>query len=479
MKRETTDERFWPYVLPFPLDTKKRGLIWSILQSRVGLKILRNVSVDKRTYQHDLIEKLPYSNKSIIKYLKMMVKAGILEQGMEVSMEKRRTVWIKWYRPTSLGKWLILFLKPPSEVSPDLTKTVIEELFRLYSSSIVEACQRYGMDIDSFHQDLDKQYLLEVSKERPQIKPEVAVFGSAALDIYGTLKKLPAADEVAYVEETTRFPGGMGANVAVALAKLNIPVTLFGRIGSDSAGRLALENLSKNNVDTSNVHFVDASSLQTLILSDNQEHRWLFAVGSPQSAISITSPEEVNWKILTHCKVVYIGEVFVEIAAAVADYAKTRNKVAVYRPGVPYMKFGVENLHRVLEHTTIFILNQAGWRQLRIASEEKMNTPADLLKHGATNVVLTKGAEGCEVFSATKHLEISVAPQLRAKFKAIDSTGAGDGFSAGLIKALLRNWSFDKAINYAQAVASITCSRFGTSNAFPTEKEVAMNFPSN
>jgi len=461
MKRETNDERFWPYVLPFPLDTEKRGLIWSILQSRVGLKILRNVSVEKRTYQHDLIEKLPYSNKSIIKYLKMMVKAVILEQGMEGSMEKGRTVWIKWYKPTSLGKWLILFLKPPSEVSPHLTKIVIEELFRLYSSSIVEACQRYGMDIDSFHQDLDRQ-----------IKPEVAVFGSVALDIYGTLKKLPVADEVAYVEETSRCPGGMGANVAVALAKLNVPVIFFGRIGSDSAGRLALENLNKNNVDTSNVHFVDTSSLQTLILSDNQERRWLFAVGSPQSAISITSPGEVDWKVLNHCKVVYIGEVFVEIAAAIADYAKTRSKVVVYRPGVPYMKFGVESLHRVLEHATIFILNQAGWRQLRMASEEKMGTPADLLKHGATYVVLTKGAEGCEVFSGTKHLGISVAPQLQAKFKAIDSTGAGDGFSAGLIKSLLRNWSFEKAINYGQAVASITCSCFGTSNAFPTEEEV-------
>lgn len=472
MKQKTSDERVWPYILPFPLDSEKRGLIWSILQSRVGLKILENVSVDKRTYQHDLIEKLPYSNKSIIKYLKQMVKAVVLEQGMEVSMEKGRTVWIKWYKPTSLGKWLILFLKSPSEVSPDLTKTVIEELFRLYSSSIVEACQRYGMDIDSFHRGLDKQYLLEVSREQPKIKPEVAVFGNASLYIYGTLKKLPAADEVAYVEETSRCPGGMGANVAVALAKLNIPVTFFGRIGSDSAGRLALENLSKNNVDTSNVHFVDGSSLQTLILSDDQERRWLFAVGSPQSAISITSPDEVDWKILNHCKVVYIGEVFVEIASAIADYTKTRNKIVVYRSGVPYMKLGVENLHRVLEHTTIFILNQAGWRQVRAASEEKMGTPADLLKHGATNVVLTKGAEGCEVFSASKHWKISVAPQLRAKFKTVDSTGAGDGFSAGLIKGLLRHCGLQKAVAYGQAVASITCSRFGTSSAFPTEEEV-------
>lgn len=480
MKQEISDERVWPYILPFPLNPAKRGLIWSILQSRVGLKILENVSVDRRTYQHDLIEKLPYSNKSIIKYLKEMVEAVILEHGMEVSMERGRTVWIKWYKPTSLGKWLVLFLKPPSDVSPDLTKTVIEELFRLYSSSIVEVCQRYGMDIDLFHRDLDKQYLLKASMEQPQIKHEVAVFGSAALDIYGTLKKLPAADEVAYVEETGRYLGGMGANVAVALAKLNVPVTFFGRIGRDSAGRVLLENLNKNNIDTSNIHFVDAFSLQTLILSDSQEHRWLFTVGSPQSAMSLTSPEEVDWEILGRCKIAYIGEVFVEIASAIADYAKARDKVVVYRPGVPYMKFGVENLHRVLEHTTIFILNQAGWRQLRLASKEKMGSLANLLKYGPKSIILTKGAKGCEIFSSDGCRKFPVSPQLRVKFKTVDPTGAGDSFSAGLIKGLLRNWSLEKSVDYGQIVASITCSRVSASNAFPTEKEVeaAVDFSS-
>lgn len=472
MKQETSSERVWPYVLPFPLDSEKRGAIWNILQSRVGLKILGKMSVDERTYQHDLMEQLPYSNKSIIKYLKKMVRAEVLEQGMEVSTEKGRAVWVKWYKPTSLGKWLILFLKPPSEVSLDLTKTVIGELFRLYSASIVEVCQRYGMDIDSFHQGLDKEYLLEVAKKQPKIEPTVAVFGSAALDIYGTLERLPTSDEVVYVRETGRFPGGMGANVAVALSRLNAPVAFFGTIGSDSAGRTLLENLSKNNVDVSNIQFIEASSLKTLILSDNSQHRWLFAVGSPISALSLTSLDQIDWKALDQCRIIYVGEVFVEIASAIADYAKARNKTVIYRPGAPYMNFGVENLHSILEHTTMFILNQAGWRQLRAASKETLTSPADLLKYGIENVILTKGAEGCEVFSAKEHREFPVTSRLQARFKTLDPTGAGDGFSAGLIKGLLRGWSIERAVAYGQVVASIACSRVGASDAFPTEEEV-------
>jgi len=472
MKQKVTDERIWPYVLPFPLDSDKRGLIWSVLQSRVGLKILAQVIVDKRTYHHDLIEKLPYSNKSIIKYLKKMVKAGVLEQGMEATVEKGRTVWIKWYKPTSLGKWLVLFLKSPSEVSLDLTKTVIEELFHLYASSIVEVCQKYAMDIDSFHRDLDKQYLLEVAGRQPKIEPEVAVFGSAALDVYGHVERLPASDEVAYVEEKGRYPGGMGANVAVALAKLNVPISFCGRIGSDYAGRILLENLSKNHVDISNVHLVDASSLQTLILNDDQKHRWLFTIGSPQAAISIITPEEIDWKVFDQCKIVYVGEVFIEIASAIADYARAKNKVVIYRPGLPYMKFGIEKLQKILEHTNIFILNQVGWKQLQTASREEIRSPVDLLKHGPTSVILTKGAEGCEILSDGSQQEIPVASELQTKFKTVDPTGAGDGFSAGLIKGLLLGWSFEKAASYGQVVASITCSRVGAGNSFPSEEEV-------
>jgi len=471
MKLKSNDSDVWPYVLPFPLDSDKRGLIWSILQSKVGLKILENVDIGKPIYQQDLIEKLPYSNKSIIKYLKKMVKAAILEQGLEARSEKGRTVWIKWYKPTTLGKWLSLFLKSPSNVSRDLTKTIVEELFCLYSSSIVEVCRKFGMNIESFHRNLDKQYLSELIKREQAAKPQVAVFGSAALDVYGKLEKLPAPDEVVFVEETGRFPGGMGANVAVALGKLNVPVSFFGRIGSDSAGRLFLENFGNNYVDVSNVHVVDAPSMETLVLTDNQQHRWLFAVGSPQTAISLTSMKEIDWKALHQCKIVYIGEVFVEVASTVADFAESREKVVIYRPGTPYMSLGKE-LQKVLEHTTIFILNQTGWKRLCESTGREMKSPADLLGHGPKTVILTKGIKGCQVFTGGKHQDFPVPERLQTTPITADPTGAGDAFCAGLIKGLLSKWRLGKAVAYGQTVASIACSRIGSSYAFPAEYEV-------
>ncbi|MDH5419830.1 MAG: hypothetical protein OEX06_05815 [Candidatus Bathyarchaeota archaeon] len=93
-----------------------------------------------------------------------MVSAGMLEHGMKQVLTEKRRVWVKWYTPTRLGRWFILFLKPPTEIPADLARKTIEELFQVYSSSIVEVCEKYGIDLDPFHRILTQQYLKKTSK---------------------------------------------------------------------------------------------------------------------------------------------------------------------------------------------------------------------------------------------------------------------------------------------------------------------------
>jgi hypothetical protein len=148
----------WHYILPFPLENEKRRLIWSVLQSKVGKSLLMTMKLEGRTYQRDLINGTSYSNKSIIEYLKRMVSADMLEQGMEQVATGKRKVRIKWYVPTKLGKWFILLLKPTEEISPDLVRTTIEEIFHVYASSIVELCENFGININVFRNILNSEY---------------------------------------------------------------------------------------------------------------------------------------------------------------------------------------------------------------------------------------------------------------------------------------------------------------------------------
>ena len=147
----------WHYILPFPLETVKRKLIWRVLQSKVGKSLLMGMRVDGRTYQRDLINGTSYSNKSIIEYLKRMVSAGMLEQGLEQVSSGKSKIRIKWYVPTKLGRWFILFLKPTEEISPEVVHKTIEEIFHVYASSIVEVCENFGIDLDIFRNILNRE----------------------------------------------------------------------------------------------------------------------------------------------------------------------------------------------------------------------------------------------------------------------------------------------------------------------------------
>jgi hypothetical protein len=160
------EDQIWHYILPFPLETGKRRLIWSVLQSKVGKSLLMNMNLEGRTYQRDIINGTSYSNKSIIEYLKRMVSADILEQGMEQVATGKRKVRIKWYVPTKLGRWFILFLKPTEEITPDLVRKTIEEIFHVYASSIVEVCENFGINIDVFRNILNSEYSKKPTTER-------------------------------------------------------------------------------------------------------------------------------------------------------------------------------------------------------------------------------------------------------------------------------------------------------------------------
>jgi len=145
-------EEPWPFIIPLPTkSTAQYRILTSVFSSDIAMKILRRLKLNAKTYQRDLVAELKaHSNKSILKYLKMFVEAGILEEGMERVTEDGRSMWIKWYMPTFMGKWLILLLTPRESLSPEEIKSVIEDLLSFYAKSIAKLCSNYNIDPDYF-----------------------------------------------------------------------------------------------------------------------------------------------------------------------------------------------------------------------------------------------------------------------------------------------------------------------------------------
>jgi sugar/nucleoside kinase (ribokinase family) len=261
------------------------------------------------------------------------------------------------------------------------------------------------------------------------------------------------------------YPGGAAANVSVALRRLDIPVSFIGKLGEDAEGVRLLKEFQNERVDISGV-IVDPEqfTVKTFIMVDHIGKKRIYIFGGAHPALSISSPNQVNWKKMVDCKIVYIGEVFVEIADLIASYANGLHKKIIYRPGLLLISFNAEKVRKILKNVNLLILNQEGWEAIKTSSDV---SPGDLMKHGPDIIVVTKGVEGCEVYTQDK---ILMMPAYAVETK--DTTGGGDAFAAGLICALLDSKNLENCVKYALAVSAISVLEKGARTALPTRLEV-------
>ncbi len=279
---------------------------------------------------------------------------------------------------------------------------------------------------------------------------EVTVFGSLAIDHIFILDELPGWDEVKIVKQYYIEAGGSAANVAYALARLGVKVSFIGKAGGDKWATRCLENLRNAGVDVSRV--VVEKGLKTVeayvLVVDGR--KMILIPFVDELALSLESPGEVDYSAIDESRIVYIGEVFVEVAENIARYSKSRGKCVVYRIVTPYARLGIEKLKKVLQYVDILLLNSKSWKILHTSGVALDN----LLGMGINHVIITKGESG---------VEINGKPLNPPFFKEriLDTTGCGDAFAAGLIKKLLEGKEIEKAVYFGMLLASYVASEPG------------------
>jgi len=467
-------EKFWPYILPLPKKTAQQyRVLLSAFGSKLSLEILKRASPEKKVYQRDLIATLPYSNKTVIDYLNKLVSTGILESGMERVKVKNRTIWAKWYSPTPLGRWFALLLLPTDEFGLDESKRTLSEIFDIYSENVSELSLKLGLSPVTLASKVYQAYVTkEVEKDRKtHRRSDVLVFGSAAVDFSIRLEDIPDIDRSMVVPEQLESPGGSGANVAAALSKLEVSTSFISRVAPDIYGCLVVEALKMQGVDLSQLEIrPDLRTLRTIIMTDKQGEKRIFSPVGESTAVSIVSPDEVNWKRIDDCKVVYIGEAYLELAELVASYAKSRNKLVLYRLLTPYANYGFHRISKILKNADLLLMNEKTYASLKKSSTE-LHSPRDLLQYGLKTVIVTMAEKGSKVFAAEETFEVPAV-----EVNTVDTTGAGDAFAAGLIKAVLDGIPIKGAIRYATVAAALSTTKPTGMGSMPTKKEVDQLF---
>ncbi len=293
----------------------------------------------------------------------------------------------------------------------------------------------------------------------------VFVVGSINQDFVLKVERRPEPGETVTGAELSFFPGGKGANQAVAAARLGADVAMFGRVGEDPFGEELIKNLRANEVDTSRVETLS---------------------GAPTGSAFITvTPDGENTIIVSPGANRSFGPE--EIEAANEDLRRTRVLVAQLEVAVE----AVETAARAVEEAGgRFLLNLAPPREVSDAllrrcdplvvnehearfllGEKAQGNPEEsagkLLDLGPRSAVITLGAEGAilAVGGSAQHFP---APEV----EAVDTTGAGDAFVGALAAKLARGAPLEEAVPYAVLAGAAAVTSEGAQGSLPTPEEV-------
>ena len=295
------------------------------------------------------------------------------------------------------------------------------------------------------------------------MSPQVVVLGGAAVDWVARVDSLPERDSLVLARDCAKFPGGSAANVAVGLARLCCSVGFVGKMGDDEHGRLLLAAFEQEEVDTHGVIVEPGRpSAACFIAVDEQGERMIVAL--PGAAV-IERVEELDLDYVRGARAVYIGPSYSEVATAAATAIREGGGVVFYAPGGVHVP--VEILGSILEQTGVLLVSRT--EALALAGQTSLDEAALALREmGPQVVVETLGAKGVLVASDAGliHVPAFAVPD------AQDTTGAGDGFAAGLIAGFLEGLDWEAAARMGSAVAALKIRHVGARSGLPSREQV-------
>ncbi|MFF3202534.1 ribokinase [Streptomyces sp. NPDC002962] len=293
---------------------------------------------------------------------------------------------------------------------------------------------------------------------------DLLVVGSANADLVIDVERRPAAGETVLGSDLAVHPGGKGANQAVAAARLGARTALLARVGEDAYGRLLLDSQRAAGVDTAGVLVGGAPTGVALITVDPSGDNSI--VVSPGANGRLTPADVRAAGGLLHASRVVSAqleiplETVVEVVRNLAPGSRFVLNPSPPRP-LPAEVLAACDPLIVNEHEAKVILGGPG------ASGEPEDWARLLLAKGPKSVVVTLGSEGALVASAEGVFRVS-----SVKVAAVDTTGAGDSFTAALAWRLGTGSALAEAAAYAARVGAAAVTRRGAQESFPTAREV-------
>lgn len=293
----------------------------------------------------------------------------------------------------------------------------------------------------------------------------IVVVGSANIDLVASASHIPAAGETVLGDEFRMVHGGKGANQALAVARLGESAAFVGRVGDDDFGRSLRDGLEDAGVDC---RFLDTtrgqpSGVALIVVSRGGQNAICVAAG----ANACLTPQDIDRAepVIAAARVCLVQlEIPIATVLRAIEIARHHGVTTVLDPAP-----APANAPAALFAVDILTPNETEARQLLgdAAAADALNAGRQLLERGARDVVLKRGARETVWVHAGGAESYAVAD-----VKVVDSTGAGDAFSAGLAVGRARGMDMPQSVRFASAAGSLACTRFGAQPSMPRLEEV-------
>ena len=278
--------------------------------------------------------------------------------------------------------------------------------------------------------------------------PSITVIGSVNLDIVAKAARLPAPGETVTGAELRRYPGGKGANQALAAKRLGADVSLIARVGDDAAADEALTLLREGGVDLSQCVALPGVPTGTALIAvaPSGENQIVVAPGANRHL----APEDLDVPA-TDALICQLEVPVDTVAKAAAEFA---GFLAVNL--APAARIDVSVLQRA---------------DLIIVNETESVWYGESLRACNGIVATTRGAG-----LATLEQDGEVIAEARPPtVEAIDATGAGDTFTAAITVALVEGQPPQEALEFACAAGAAATTKMGAQPSLPLRQEVTLN----
>lgn len=301
------------------------------------------------------------------------------------------------------------------------------------------------------------------------MKYDVICIGMALADvIIRGFNPTPVSASGYIAESASLNPGGEAVNEAVAAAKLGLKTGIRCALGNDAAGEMVLNELRKHGVDTGIVARTPATPVTTMFVREdgsrqsitNQAHRYNF---HPERELSL----------LTGARALILGSLFrapfdePDVIHTVVSSAKAGGQLVVADTKIPNFRFlALEDIRDSLALIDYITPNEDEARHF--TGKDEPEEMADVfLDYGVRNAVIKLGSKGCLL--KNRELFLRLPPE---RVRAVDATGAGDNFAAGLVSEILRGSAPEQALRFANACGAICTTAVGAGTALKDREQV-------